>query len=106
MIRIRLSKEAADYFRRETEYLRHRSPAAATSFVSAIKEARQLLQRFPEAGNRMHGLQISGSLTLVVGDYLLDYMHDAKGIDIIAIRHGRMLPPMPDADIDGGLADE
>ena len=48
----------------------------------------------------MHGLQIAGSLTLVVGDYLLDYLHDGSQVDVILIRHGRMLARTPDVELD------
>lgn len=65
MIPIRFSKDAAKYARKETEYLRQRNPAAARNFSSAMKSAKRMLQSFPETGNRMHGLQIAGSLTLV-----------------------------------------
>ena len=51
----------------------------------------------------MHGLQITGSLTLVVGDYLLDYLYDGETVDVILIRHGRMLAPTPDLDLDRDL---
>ena len=48
----------------------------------------------------MHGLQIAGSLTLVVGDYLLDYLYDGSQVDVILVRHGRMLTPTPDVELD------
>jgi len=52
----------------------------------------------------MHGgLQITGSLTLVVGDYLLDYLYDGDSVDGILTRHGRMLAPTPDLDVDSDL---
>lgn len=47
MIPIRLSLGAADYIRRETEYLRQRNPTAARSFALAMKNARRMLQSFP-----------------------------------------------------------
>lgn len=72
MIRIRLSKDAASYIREETEYLRQRNPMAAGSFAVAIKNAKRMLQSFPESGSRIHGLQMAGNRTLVAGDYLLD----------------------------------
>jgi plasmid stabilization system protein ParE len=105
MIRVKLSKDAATYVRAESEYLRKRNPAAARNFSLAMKSAKRMLQSFPEAGNRMHGLQIAGSLTLVVGDYLLDYIYDGFQVDVILIRHGRMLTPTPDVDIDSDLED-
>lgn len=46
----------------------------------------------------MHGLQIEGGLTLVVGPYLFDYTRDDSGVNIIAVRHGRMLQLKPDVE--------
>jgi len=43
----------------------------------------------------MHGLQIKGGLTLVVGDYLLDYVPSDREIEIHTVRHGRMLMKTP-----------
>lgn len=106
MIPIRFSRDAANYVRREAEYLRQRNTAAARNFSLAIKNARRLLQEFPEAGNRHHGLQIVGGRTLVAGDYLLDYLYEAGMIEVISIRHGRMVMPTPDTELDSGLADD
>jgi plasmid stabilization system protein ParE len=102
MIRIRLAHDAADYVRRESAYLRERNPMAARKFALALKQARETLQAFPEAGNRMHGLTIAGGRSLVFGDYILDYLFDDHHIDIVAIRHGRMHGPLPDTDPDAG----
>ncbi|MGV8936257.1 MAG: type II toxin-antitoxin system RelE/ParE family toxin [Allorhizobium sp.] len=100
MTPVKISKGAADYIRQESDYLRRQNPAAAKRFSLAIKSAQRTLQSFPQAGNSMHGLQIAGSLTLVVGDYLLDYMYDGSQVDVILIRHGRMLTPTPDLELD------
>ena len=89
MIPVRLSRDAANYVRREAEYLRHHSPAAARKFSQAVKEARELLRTFPQVGNHMHGLQISGNRTLVVGDYLLDYFLRRRS------NRGHVHPPWP-----------
>jgi plasmid stabilization system protein ParE len=103
MIPIKLSRDAANYIRQESDYLRQRNPAAAHHFSSAIKDAKHMLQSFPESGNRMHGLQIAASRTLVTGDYLIDYIYDGSQIQIISIRHGRTAMPTPDIEIDKGL---
>lgn len=104
MTAVRLSKDVASYIRREGEYLRKLNPAAARKFALAIKNAKRTLSEFPQSGNRMHGgLQITGSLTPVVGDYLLDYLYDGDSVDVILIRHGRMLAPTPDLDVDSDL---
>ena len=106
MIPIRLSKDAATYIRKEAEYLRQRNPVAARNFSSAIKNARRMLQSFPELGNRMHGLQLAGGRTLVAGDYLLDYFFDGSRIEITSIRHGRMLVAVPDIDSENETGEE
>lgn len=102
MISIRLSLRAADYIRRESAYLRDRNPAAARAFAQSMKKARLLLQDLPEAGNRLHGLQIPGTRTLVVGDYLIDYRLAGSGdgprLEIVTIRHGRMQIPLSDSE--------
>ena len=96
MIKVRLSRDAAEYIRREALYLRQRSSVAARNFSAAMRSARETLQQFPASGNRSHGLQIKGGLTLVVGDYLIDYIYEGDCVDIILIRHGRMLGLSPD----------
>lgn len=106
MIPVRLSRDAADYVHREANYLRHHSPAAARKFAQAMKEARELLRTFPEVGNHMHRLQISGNRTLVVGDYLLDYSYDGEAIEVTSIHHGRTVVKSPDPDLDAGLDDD
>ncbi|CAN7164854.1 type II toxin-antitoxin system RelE/ParE family toxin [Pararhizobium sp. LjRoot238] len=103
MIPIKLSRDAANYIRNESEYLRQRNLVAARNFSLAIKDAKRMLQSFPDSGNHMHGLQIVGSRTLVTGDYLLDYSYDGSQIEVTSIRHGRMLMPTPDVEIDDDL---
>ena len=100
MTPVKLSNDAADYIRQESDYLRRQNPAAAKKFSLAMKNAKRTLQSFPEAGNSMHGLQIAGSLTLVVGDYLLDYQYDGSQVNVILIRHGRTLAQTPDIELD------
>ncbi|MCQ2006360.1 type II toxin-antitoxin system RelE/ParE family toxin [Rhizobium sp. NRK18] len=105
MTKVRLSRKAADYIRREAEYLHLRNPPAARTFSLAMKKARNLLDEFPETGNHMHGLQIAGGRTLVVGDYLLDYLYDGKIVDVLTIRHARMIMQTPDVALDKDLDD-
>ncbi len=95
---VRLSRKAADYLRRESTYLRERSPAAARALSETMKRARAFLQQFPDAGNTHHGLQVAGFRTFVVGDYLIDYRLTESAIEIANIRHGRMQIPMPELD--------
>jgi hypothetical protein len=56
------------------------------------------LRTFVDAGNVTHGLQIDGGLTLVVDAYLFDYMREDRDVNIIAVRHGRMLQLTPNVE--------
>lgn len=96
MTKIKVSREAADFVRNETAYLRRRNRNAAQSFLDTIHRSKTVLATFEEAGNRMHGLQIKGGRTLVVDAYLFDYQHEQGTVHILAIRHGRMPQITPD----------
>jgi plasmid stabilization system protein ParE len=105
-MRIRLSRQASNFVRKETKYLNDRSPSAAEKFLNSIKEAKKTLLQFPKIGNGAHGLHIKDALTFVVGDYLLDYIPDVEFVDIINIRHGRMLQNTPEVSSDNEFDDE
>ena len=96
MTQVRISREAADYIRKETAYLKRLNPSSARSFSQIVKRAREALRTFQGAGNTMHGLQVTGGLTLVVEDYLFDYTRESGIVNILAVRHGRMLQLKPD----------
>lgn len=99
-MRVRLSRSAANFMRRETDYLKSRSTAAAARFVSRIREAKRNLQRFPEIGSEKRELPIEGARTWVIGEYLLDYTRAGDVIEIVTIRAGQMKPPMLDMEPD------
>lgn len=100
MIPVEFSKLAANLVLKEGAYLRKHSPIAARNFLLAIKKAKQILQDHPECGNRMHGLQVAGGRTLVMGDYLLDYFYDGVQIHVTNMRHGRTVNNLPAIDDD------
>lgn len=100
MTRVKVSKDAADFIRSEAAYLRRRNPHAARSFADIVRRAKEVLTTFSDAGNVTHGLQIDGGLTLVVDAYLFDYMRGDRDVNIIAVRHGRMLQPTPNIEED------
>lgn len=108
MTRVKVSKEAANFVRNETAYLRRRNTHAAQNFSDTIRRAKDVLRTFDEAGNVMHGLQIDGGLTLVVDAYLFDYIREEGVVNIIAVRHGRMLQltPKVEKEIDEDFAME
>lgn len=101
MIPIRLSKDAANYIRNESEYLHQRS---SSEELLACHQERQAhapkLSRFWEPYARPSNRR---ERTLVTGDYLLDYSYDGSQIEVTSIRHGRMLTPTPDVEIDDDL---
>jgi len=94
-MRIILSRSATHYLQREARYLKSHNPQAAAKLVSLMREAKRRLLLFPEIGSREVHLPIPGSLTLMAGDYLLDYTCRDDKIIIFNIRHGRM-EPIPD----------
>jgi plasmid stabilization system protein ParE len=97
-MKVRLSSNARSYLRKETEYLRLRSPTAAKSFVAQIKKARQNIGAFNGLGAASQELPLANLRRLIVGDYLIDYEIGANQISIVAIRHGRQLPPTFDIE--------
>jgi len=98
--KVRLSENARAFIRREANYLRERSVAAAEAFRTRLREAQRNLSKFPELGRRKDGLPIEGSMRLIVGDYVLDYDFDDSVVSITAIRHGRQLDPDLEKDDD------
>jgi len=105
-MRVRLSKSAARYLRKETDYLKSRSPAAAIRFTERIRKAKRNLQMFPDMGSEERELPIAGARTWVAGDYLFDYIRVGDVIEIVAIRAGQMKPPTLDIDPDHDFEDE
>ena len=105
-MRVILSRSAAAYLRKETNYLKSRSPAAATRFTHLINEAKRNLRRFPDIGSEELHLPVPGARTWVTGDYLLDYTQVGDDIVIVTIRAGQMKPPTPRIDIDDDLEDD
>lgn len=105
MTKIRLSRDAAEFLRREANYIRSRNPAAALAFGRMAKDVQATLRSFPQSGNRMHGTFIPQSRTIVRGDYLWTYIVHGEFIDILAIRHGRMPDSSPKTDSADSLTD-
>lgn len=99
-MRVVLSKSAASWLRTEIQYLQQRSPAGAQNFIARISNAKLVLAAHPEAGPVARSLPVPGARTLVIGDYLLDYVIEADRIVIVTIRHGRMRPPDLPVDAD------
>jgi len=97
---VRLSENARAYLVRETAYLRKLNPAAARNLSRQMRTAQRNLAAFGGMGFESEELPIRGMRRLVVGDYLLDYEIVGGEIHVIAIRHGRQLPPEVPLDDD------
>jgi plasmid stabilization system protein ParE len=93
MPKIRLSKNARIFIQREAKYLRERNQAAAEHFLDRLRQARRNLAQFPRIGHEKTSLPVEGAMRIIVGDYILDYDLDDKGVAITAIRHGRQQDP-------------
>jgi plasmid stabilization system protein ParE len=91
-VKVRLSDNARSYLRKETEYLRKRSPGAAKDFVDRMRTARNNIATFTDIGSANMEFPVPKLRRLVVGEYLLDYEIGTNEINILAIRHGRQLP--------------
>ena len=88
-----MSDDARTYLRDEAKYLRKRSPAAAKALMAAMRKARENLAAFGELGFAKEGLPIPGMRRVIVGNYLLDYEISGDVVLVVAIRHGRQMPP-------------
>lgn len=97
-MRTYLSRSAAEFLREQVAYLKSHSLRAASSFTASIRKARKNLEAFPDLGMERDRLPIQGARTLVVGDYLLDYVRQTQGIEIVSIRHHRQRPLTPEMD--------
>ena len=100
-MRVRLSQDASNFLRKETQYLKQFSPAAARRLLTDLDQVRANLARFPRMGLRSEDA-VTGSRHFVVGDYVLSYDLEEGGIAITAIRHGKMQPgsAVVDDDVD------
>jgi plasmid stabilization system protein ParE len=99
-MRVIISRSAAVYLRNEVQYLKSRSPAAATRFTQAVAEARRNIEIFPDIGQENNDLPVAGCRTWVFGDYLMDYMRKVDVTEIVAVCHGRVRPLVPGLDPD------
>ena len=79
-MKVRLSRNAADYVRKEATYLRQHSQAAAERFVERVKSVRRDLARHAFAGFSEDSLPIPDMRRLLRDGYRYDY-HYAYGAD-------------------------
>jgi plasmid stabilization system protein ParE len=90
-MRVRLSKGAILFLRREREYLEQFNPRAAANVMRQLREALRLLGEYPNAGSPFEALE--GRRRFVAGSYVIDYRVGQSEIRVSHMRHGRQLPP-------------
>jgi plasmid stabilization system protein ParE len=98
--RVRYSSEARLYIKSEATYLRARSGLAALRFLDAIKLLTSNLSSFPALGHLSEETLVHNARRLVVGEYLVDYELTDDEALVLAIRHGRQMPPNQSIDSD------
>ncbi|KQN69705.1 MULTISPECIES: type II toxin-antitoxin system RelE/ParE family toxin [unclassified Devosia] len=102
-MKVRLSKNAADYIRQEAAYLRQHSHAAAEHFLERVKSVRRDLEGFAEAGFADETLPVPGMRRFLRDGYFYDYRIGAREIEIAAVSSSVNRPlavPPDDHDID------
>ncbi|NMA97000.1 MAG: type II toxin-antitoxin system RelE/ParE family toxin [Phyllobacteriaceae bacterium] len=70
---VRLSPRAASYVRQEAAYLAQHNKGAAIRFVAMIRQVREHLGQFAEAGFADDSLPIKGMRRLIRDGYRFDY---------------------------------
>jgi plasmid stabilization system protein ParE len=102
--RITLSSAARAYVNAEASYLRARSLSAAAKFRATVSSLKRNLADFPSLGHPSTETPVEGIFRFVMDDYLVDYEVTGGVVNIIAIRHGRQMPPSqpiaPDDDFE------
>jgi plasmid stabilization system protein ParE len=102
-MRVRLSPRAASYVRQEAAYLASHNRGAAIRFVEMIKQVREHLAQFSEAGFSETSLPIKGMRRLIRDGYRFDYRIEKAAIEIAAISSSVNTPlavPPDDPDVD------
>lgn len=102
-MKVRLSRNAADYVRQEATYLRQHSRAAAEHFLERVKSVRRDLAGFAEAGFSDEGLPVPGLRRFIRDGYFYDYRLGQSEIEIVVISSSVNRPlsrPSDDDDFD------
>lgn len=99
-MKVRLSRNAADYVRQEAAYLRQHSRAAAEHFLERVKSVRRDLAGFAEAGFSEEGLPVPGLRRLLRDGYFYDYRVRETEIEVVAISSSVNRPLLNPSDDD------
>lgn len=102
-MKVRLSRNAADYVRQEAAYLRQHSRGAAEHFLERVKSVRRDLSSFAEAGFSDEGLPVPGLRRFIRDGYFYDYRLGQSELEIVVISSSvnrSLLKPSDDDDFD------
>lgn len=102
-MKVRLSRRAADYVRREANYLRQHSRAAADRFLIQVASVRKDLSEFATAGFVGDSSPVPGYRRLIRQGYRYDYRLVEGAVEIATITSSINTPlsvPSDDPDFD------
>jgi len=95
-MKVRFSERALAYLKAEQTYLGRFDKRAARATARQIRKAAEILAEYPQAGQAV--AIIPGVRRYVSAPYIIDYTEADGAIVVLAIRHGRQNPRVPDAN--------
>lgn len=98
-MKVRFSERARAYLRAEQSYLACFDKRTARATALQIRKAAQLIGAHPRAGHTV--AMVPGIRRYVSPPYVIDYIYNDDTVLIVAIRHGRQNPRVPDQDDNG-----
>ncbi|MBP1859798.1 type II toxin-antitoxin system RelE/ParE family toxin [Rhizobium herbae] len=95
-MKVRFSDRALAYLRSEQAYLARFDRRAARATARQIRKAAEIIAEYPQAGQSVP--MLPSVRRYVSAPYIIDYIETGGGIVVLAIRHGRQSPRVPDQD--------
>ncbi|WP_275791054.1 type II toxin-antitoxin system RelE/ParE family toxin [Pararhizobium gei] len=102
-MKLRIYDEAAAYLRAERAYLSRFDKRAASAMVQQLRQAMEMLRRFPQAGQALES--VPGVRRFTVPPYIIDYEVMDGTLGVLVIRHGRQHDPDIISDAHGDFED-
>jgi len=92
-VRVRWTRPAVQQLAAIGSYIAERDPKAAERVEARLREAVELLARFPAAGRPG---RIAGTRELVVSGtpYVVPYRVESRGVEILAVFHAAQNQPL------------
>ena len=103
MKKLRISDEASAYLRAERAYLARFDKRAASTMILQLRQAMEMLRRFPLAGKALDVPQ--GVRRFSVPPYVIDYEVMDGILGILIVRHARQHEPDIATDADDDFED-